>query len=154
MPKVPTGRFSVEVNRIEQKRIECSREYGTSTTPHAGEAVVQFKLDEVSGEEFTRDISCLVELSNAKGERIFSAVSEYRVGHAVDIEGEFPTEAMADTVSELSLRISYPYHRAAISNAVLMAGLPPFLLPLAADSEWIRIVKEANGDTPMESGQP
>lgn len=145
MPETTGGRFSVEVSRIEQKRIDCTREYGTPTTTLGGEATVQFRLDEVEGEEFARDISCQVQLSNSEGERLFVAVSEYRVGHAVEITGNFPTEAVADTLSELALRVSYPYHRAAISTAVLMAGLPPFLLPLAADSEWIKIVKDSNG---------
>lgn len=142
MPEAPSGHFSVEVNRIEQKRLECSREYGTAATPSAGEAEVEFKMADVHGEEFTRDISCRVKLNNGEGETIFTAVSEYRVGHDVEIEGDFPSEAISDTLAELALRVSYPYHRSAISNAVLMAGLPPFLLPLAADSEWLKVVQD------------
>lgn len=146
---VPLGKFSVEVVRIEQKHIECTREYGTPTTPQPGEAEVQFKLDEVDGDKFTRDVAVKVQLRNSEGERLFLALSQYRVGHAVDIEGDVPEESVAETLSELALRVSYPYHRTAISNAVLMAGLPPFLLPLAADSDWITIVKESKSETPL-----
>jgi preprotein translocase subunit SecB len=151
MSDAPSGHFSVEVNRIEQKRLNCSREYGTSATPPTGEAVVQFKLEEVDGEEFSRDVSCRVELNNGDGDTLFTAVSEYRVGHDVEVEGDFPRDAISDTLAELALRVSYPYHRSSISNAVLLAGLPPFLLPLAADTEWLKVVRDQKRSSKEEA---
>lgn len=137
----PRGSFSIEVESITQKGLHSDRKYENKLSQ--GSAKIQMKIEDCDGSLDSRDVFCRVEIMNENSDTLFTVESVVRAVMEVDVDGDVDVDDIGDTVSELALRVSYPYHRLSIGNAVLQAGLPGFILPLAADTEWVRIVKES-----------
>jgi preprotein translocase subunit SecB len=62
--------------------------------------------------------------------------SAYRVvfsSETVDLE----VDEIQAHLAALAMRVGYPYHRQIIGQMISQSGLPPLLLPLVPDDQWV-----------------
>ncbi len=62
--------------------------------------------------------------------------SAYRVVFSSNIN-DFDTDLVQAHLAALAMRVGYPYHRQIIGQMISQSGLPPLMLPLVPDDQWV-----------------
>ncbi|WP_160664125.1 protein-export chaperone SecB [Pseudarthrobacter sp. ATCC 49987] len=99
---------------------------------------------EIGSEMSTDDPSaavsrCRVSLDandDDSGESPMSVESAYRVVFSSE-SADLESEDMQAHLAALAMRVCYPYHRQIIGQMISQSGLPPLLLPLVPDDQWV-----------------
>lgn len=109
----------------------------------SGGAEVSFAVDVDDKDPLKSKTKVNVRLFDGESEDdLYLGSSEYRLLLSSDDELPESPETFRQ-VAALALRLTFPYHRAKISEAISDVGLPPYFLPLVSDEKWLGIVDEA-----------
>jgi hypothetical protein len=127
-----TVQSQVEVTDILQKAISAER--FTFSRREAARANLNIELLAGDDSPNFRETRCSAELVDEAGDVIFSCSSVVRLEFSYLPDDEHLNKHWSEVVSDLALRVSYPYHRTAISNSASSAGIPGLILPLTPDS--------------------
>lgn len=141
MPPSPDGQLTVEATDIYQLSLTATRHPDVAFDE--GRAAMRVKVEAAQDNPGVRDAFCKVTLTNTEGHELFEVESVMRVIFSTDVVGEFNVEALEDTISEVALRVAYPYHRSAVAHSVAVAGLPGLVIPLAPDDNWRQVVVDS-----------
>lgn len=71
-----------------------------------------------------------------EGDSPMSVESAYRVVFSSE-DADFDDKDMQAHLAALAMRVGYPYHRQIIGQMISQSGLPPLLLPLVPDDQWV-----------------
>lgn len=130
-----TSSFGLQDLELIQVKLDRASEAPGSQ----GTGTIQLKL-EGHGSSFNRVTRVRVLLESESDEQIASVETAYHVGLTAQ---EPQSEDIAQEISELAFRLSFPYHRATISDLLSKSGVAGFTMPLISDETWPSVIADS-----------
>lgn len=132
------GLSNVQLESITLLNSNFNREVDLSST--RGDVTIKIGSEISVEDPFAAISRCQVSINSADDadgdDPPLSVESAYRVVFSSDAL-DFGDEDIQAHIAALAMRIGYPYHRQIIGQLISQSGLPPMLLPLVPDDQWL-----------------